>query len=446
MTCGSVYVEGKGALGGGLRPVLSVDRRPAGHSGTRSAPSGGGHPLSLDWARQRISSSYAARPSRVTSKPPPVTTGSQDASATRTAAESVHGAEGIATHQVRRQYPSEAEKVASWKTRDQGNPGSPCTTNGLASNIHAIGRSKRESIRPAANCRWRQRSNSSHIESTAGSRPMSDVTRHTSADPPFGGGAKIAFPPPPSGRRGLTAPHGREASNRLVGRDAPLPGMAKPWLGSRQPRPCHPLGHGQGSRLHPVLPHGLSCQGRTRRPALRHDEDYGLCPTADLARLEHHPERNPYGPQVALAFQPLAQLPFLPSLAAFSLLSASVYSGAVWLLWRHAADSAGRAVCGPRGRGVPGPARHPAVRPNQHVTLLAPALAVAALAADRRFLAGMCLGLLAYKPQLLVVAVPMLLFARDWRGLTGVVVAAAAQLAIAWAAVGTHAMEGPRTR
>ena len=44
-------------------------------------------------------------------------------------------------------------------------------------------------------------------------------------------------------------------------------------------------------------------------------------------RLEHHPERNPYGPQVALAFQPLAQLPFLPSLAAFSLLSASVYAG-----------------------------------------------------------------------------------------------------------------------
>ncbi len=159
-------------------------------------------------------------------------------------------------------------------------------------------------------------------------------------------------------------------------------------------------------------------------------------------RLEHHPERNPYGPQVALAFQPLAQLPFLPSLAAFSLLSASVYAGAVWLLWRHAAG------LGRDGRYVAlVAAAYPALLVTLRfgqistMTLVAPALAVAALAANRRFLAGMCLGLLAYKPQLLVVAVPMLLFARDWRGLTGVVVAGAAQLGIAWAAVGTHAME-----
>ena len=74
------------------------------------------------------------------------------------------------------------------------------------------------------------------------------------------------------------------------------------------------------------------------------------------------------------------------------------------------------------------------------LTLLGPALALAALAKERRFLAGVCLGLLAYKPQLLVVAVPMLLVARDWRGLGGVLAAAAAQLAIAWAGVGTGAI------
>jgi len=75
------------------------------------------------------------------------------------------------------------------------------------------------------------------------------------------------------------------------------------------------------------------------------------------------------------------------------------------------------------------------------LTLVAPALVVAALAVNRRFLAGMCLGLLAYKPQLLVVAIPVLLVARDWRGITGLAVAGAAQLAFAWVWVGTGVMK-----
>ena len=151
-------------------------------------------------------------------------------------------------------------------------------------------------------------------------------------------------------------------------------------------------------------------------------------------RLEYHPDRNPYGPQVALAFAPLARVPFLTSLAVFSLLSLGAYAAAVWVLWRQAPGLAGD------GRYVAllaaaWPALLVTLRFGQisTLTLLGPALALAALAKERRFLAGVCLGLLAYKPQLLVVTVPMLLVARDWRGLGGVLAAAAAQLAIAWA-------------
>ena len=159
-------------------------------------------------------------------------------------------------------------------------------------------------------------------------------------------------------------------------------------------------------------------------------------------RLEYHPDRNPYGPQVALVFAPLARLPFLTSLAVFSLLSVSVYAGAVWLLWRQAPGLAGH------GRYVAlvaaaAPALLVTLRFGQisTLTLLSPVLGVAALTAERRFLAGMCLGLLAYKPQLLVVAVPMLVIARDWRCICGVILAAAAQLAAAWAVAGSATMQ-----
>src|SRR4051812_18803956 len=125
-------------------------------------------------------------------------------------------------------------------------------------------------------------------------------------------------------------------------------------------------------------------------------------------RLEYHPERNPYGPQVALAFAPLAELSFLTSLAVFSVVSLCAYAAAVWLLWRHAPGLAGH------GRYVAlVAAAYPALLVTLRfgqistVTLLAPALAVSALAAERRLLAGLCLGLLAYKPQLLVVTVPV---------------------------------------
>jgi alpha-1,2-mannosyltransferase len=158
-------------------------------------------------------------------------------------------------------------------------------------------------------------------------------------------------------------------------------------------------------------------------------------------RLEYQPQRNPYGPQLALAFSPLARLSFPGSLVVFSLLSAAAYVAAVWLVWQHAPGlrtdrpyvALVAAAC---------PALLVTLRFGQisTATLLAAALGVAALGSNRRFLAGASLGLLAYKPQLLLVAVPMLLVARDWRTLGGVLVATTAQLAVTWAAAGGDAM------
>ena len=159
-------------------------------------------------------------------------------------------------------------------------------------------------------------------------------------------------------------------------------------------------------------------------------------------RMEFHPERNPYGPQVALMFRPLAALPYLPSLIVFSLLSLGAYVAGTWLLWRHAPALVAEgpyvallaAAC---------PALLFTLRFGQisTLTLLPPVLALAALAAGRHFVAGLCLGFLAYKPQLLVVAVPALLVARDWRSVGGVLTMAAGHLAAGWIATGSGAMQ-----
>jgi glycosyl transferase family 87 len=159
-------------------------------------------------------------------------------------------------------------------------------------------------------------------------------------------------------------------------------------------------------------------------------------------QMEFHPARNPYGPQVALVFEPLAAVPFLPSFLLFSAVSALAYSVATWVLWRHAPqlERSGAYVV-LLAAACPGLLYTLRFGQISTFTLLAPALAVPALAVDRRFLAGLCLGLLAYKPQLLVVVVPTLLLARDWRCLGGVLTMCAGQLALGWVVAGNAGMQ-----
>ncbi|MGE5245369.1 MAG: glycosyltransferase family 87 protein [Betaproteobacteria bacterium] len=180
------------------------------------------------------------------------------------------------------------------------------------------------------------------------------------------------------------------------------------------------------------------------RPASLYD------PAAHLSegRLRVFPELNlyamrpNYGPEVALAFAPLALLPYLPSLAVFLGLMALCYAGAVGLLWR---DSPGLA---PHGwlvalLAAASPLLFASLRYAQTspFSLLLWVLAFVALEHDRRFAAGLAIGLLAYKPQFGLIVGPVLLIAREWRLVAGAAAAVALQLAGAWLMVGTRVLD-----
>jgi len=159
---------------------------------------------------------------------------------------------------------------------------------------------------------------------------------------------------------------------------------------------------------------------------------------SDLGIYAAHPN---YGPQVALAFAPLAALPFGASLLVFLLLSAVGYGVAVWMVWRDCD------ALRPHGRVVAvlaaaSPLFVIVVRYGQAsaVSLLACALALTALRRERGFLAGLAIGCLVYKPQLGILFAIVFLVARQWRVVSGALVAVAVQLGLGWWLAGSQTM------
>ena len=148
-----------------------------------------------------------------------------------------------------------------------------------------------------------------------------------------------------------------------------------------------------------------------------------------------------YGPQVAAVFAPLSGLTFGKSLAIFLLLTAVAYALSVWSVWR---------LCPglhPYGRIVlilaaGSPALFSLLRYAQlsALSLLLLSLALAALARDRRFLAGALIGSMAFKPQLAMVMGLVMLLAAEWRVVAGAAAAAAGQLGVAWLIGGSAVM------
>jgi glycosyl transferase family 87 len=148
-----------------------------------------------------------------------------------------------------------------------------------------------------------------------------------------------------------------------------------------------------------------------------------------------HPD---YGPQVALAFAPLAAVPYATSLAIFTALIASIYAFSVWILWRECpALRVDGALVGLLAAASP--LFLTVVRYGQAsaFALLAVSLGYAALRRERHFLAGLAIGCLAYKPQLGIVIAAAAIGARQWRLVAGAAFAAGAQIAIGWFAGGT---------
>jgi hypothetical protein len=148
-----------------------------------------------------------------------------------------------------------------------------------------------------------------------------------------------------------------------------------------------------------------------------------------------------YGPQVALAFAPLALLPFGWSLALFLALSAGAYALSVRMIWRGCPALAGYgwlvallAAASPLFLALVRYAQLSAF------TLLFWTLALVALRRNRRFAAGLAIGCLAYKPQMGLVIGVVLIAARDWRAIAGALVIGLGQFAVAWVAAGSAVM------
>lgn len=131
--------------------------------------------------------------------------------------------------------------------------------------------------------------------------------------------------------------------------------------------------------------------------------------------------RPNYPPVIAWLASPLARLPFLPALTIFSAASVALYLAALALLWRHTLRGKLTAVTVVVG-ALAWPTMFAVVRYGQ-LSALSLAITVGAAILHTRsqqFAAGLTLGLLAYKPHLLVVPVAVFAATRQWRLLVGV--------------------------
>jgi alpha-1,2-mannosyltransferase len=138
-----------------------------------------------------------------------------------------------------------------------------------------------------------------------------------------------------------------------------------------------------------------------------------------------------YGPQVALPFIPLASLPFLAQAAIWVALSLLMYFVCIYLIRKRcAALRPYRALVAICALAYP-PLFHFFMRGQLSVVLLVCfTAAYLAFFSERDFLAGVTLGLLAFKPQFLAAIPLILLLAQAWKALAGVVISAATQLAL----------------
>jgi alpha-1,2-mannosyltransferase len=148
-----------------------------------------------------------------------------------------------------------------------------------------------------------------------------------------------------------------------------------------------------------------------------------------------------YGPQVSLFFAPFAKLPYAWALALWWLFSATIYGVCCYLIWRtclrlraHGGTVAILTIAYPAFFHLIawGQTSAPA--------LLCFTLAFLALRSRHEFLAGLALGLLAFKPPLALAAAVVFLFSAEWKVVAGALISATAQIAAAWAYYGTAVM------
>ena len=148
-----------------------------------------------------------------------------------------------------------------------------------------------------------------------------------------------------------------------------------------------------------------------------------------------------YPPQVSVLFEPLSHLSYGWAVIVWTLISVSLYAAVCVIAWRWcpALRARGQLVF---WLAVGSQAFFNLVSHGQ-TSSVAAALLVAmlsALWAGQPVLAGVALGLLAYKPQVGIAAAVVFALSRDWRVLLGATVGAAAELVLGWVHYGTPAM------
>ncbi|MCI0353429.1 MAG: DUF2029 domain-containing protein [Acidobacteria bacterium] len=149
-----------------------------------------------------------------------------------------------------------------------------------------------------------------------------------------------------------------------------------------------------------------------------------------------------YGPQVAVLFSPLAWLSYGWAALVWISLSALLYAWCCRVVWKTcpALRQQGHLVA---LLAVAYPAFFNLVAHGQTsaLALLCFTTAFLALRRGRPFVVGLAIGMLIYKPQLGLAAAFVFFFTREWKVVAGAILAAAAQLAVAWAYFGRAVME-----
>jgi hypothetical protein len=148
-----------------------------------------------------------------------------------------------------------------------------------------------------------------------------------------------------------------------------------------------------------------------------------------------------YGPQASLLFAPFARLPYAWALAAWETLSLLIYALCCYAVWSMCPTlRKERWTVLILAIAFPGLFHLVSFGQTSALPLLCFTLAFLALRADYAWLAGLAVGSLIFKPQLGVAAAVLFLLTRQWRVVTGALVAALAQLGIGWWHYGTGVM------
>ena len=136
-----------------------------------------------------------------------------------------------------------------------------------------------------------------------------------------------------------------------------------------------------------------------------------------------------YGPQVSLLFGPLARLPYATALQLWIGISLVLYALSMWALWRVSPQLRDRPwTMVVLVAGAPALVFDVGFGQTAALAVAFLTLGYLALRANRPFLAGLAIGLLAYKPQLGLAAAFVFLFAGEWRIVLGALTMAALQL------------------